>query len=71
VATVLPAGARDATAFILEKGTPGFILGRKECKMGIQASVTGELTFENARVPTESLLGRERPCACPGEVRET
>jgi butyryl-CoA dehydrogenase len=52
-------GARGASAFIVEKGTPGFSFGKKEKKMGIRASVTSELIFENARVPAENLLARE------------
>ena len=52
-------GARGASCFIIEKGTPGFSFGKKEHKMGIRASVTAELVFENARVPAANLLGRE------------
>jgi alkylation response protein AidB-like acyl-CoA dehydrogenase len=52
-------GARGASCFIIEKGTPGFSFGKKETKMGIRASVTRELVFEDARVPKENLLGRE------------
>jgi len=52
-------GPRGASCFIIEKGTPGFTFGKKETKMGIRASVTRELIFENARVPKENLLGRE------------
>ncbi len=52
-------GARGASAFIVEKGTPGFSFGKKENKMGIRASVTRELVFENCRIPKENLLGRE------------
>ena len=52
-------GARGASCFIIEKGTPGFSFGTKEKKMGIRASVTSELVFENARVPAANLLGRE------------
>jgi butyryl-CoA dehydrogenase len=52
-------GARGASCFIIEKGTPGFSFGKKETKMGIRASVTSELVFENARVPAANLLGRE------------
>jgi alkylation response protein AidB-like acyl-CoA dehydrogenase len=52
-------GARGASCFIIEKGTPGFSFGKKENKMGIRASVTSELVFENARVPVANLLGRE------------
>ena len=52
-------GARGASCFIVEKGTPGFTFGKKETKMGIRASVTSELVFDNARVPAANLLGRE------------
>ncbi len=52
-------GARGASAFIVEKGTEGFSFGKKEKKMGIRASVTRELIFDNCRVPKENLLGRE------------
>ena len=49
-------GARGASCFIVEKGTPGFSFGKKEHKMGIRASVTSDLVFENARVPVANLL---------------
>ncbi len=52
-------GPRGASAFIVEKGTPGFTFGKKENKMGIRASVTRELIFQDCRVPVENLLGRE------------
>lgn len=52
-------GPRGASAFIVEKGTPGFSFGKKEDKMGIRASVTRELIFEDCRIPKENLLGRE------------
>jgi alkylation response protein AidB-like acyl-CoA dehydrogenase len=52
-------GARGASCFIIEKGTPGFTFGKKETKMGIHASVTRELIFDGARVPAANLLGRE------------
>ncbi len=52
-------GARGASAFIVEKGTPGFSFGKKENKMGIRASATRELIFEDCRVPKENLLSRE------------
>jgi len=52
-------GARGATAFIVEKGTPGFSFGKKENKMGIRASATRELIFQDCRVPKENILGRE------------
>ncbi|WP_353683386.1 acyl-CoA dehydrogenase family protein [Thermodesulfovibrio sp. 3907-1M] len=52
-------GPRGASAFIVEKGTPGFSFGKKENKMGIRASATRELIFEDCRVPKENMLGRE------------
>lgn len=52
-------GARGATAFIIEKGTPGFSFGKKENKMGIRASVTCEIIFDDCRIPAENILGRE------------
>lgn len=52
-------GARGFSAFIVEKGTPGFSFGKKEDKMGIRASCTRELVFENCRIPKENILGRE------------
>lgn len=52
-------GARGASAFIVEKDTPGFSFGKKEKKMGIRASATRELVFDNCRVPAENILGRE------------
>ncbi len=52
-------GARGASAFIIEKGTPGFSFGKKEDKMGIRASSTYELVFEDCKVPAENLLGKE------------
>lgn len=52
-------GARGASAFIVEKGTPGFSFGKKEDKMGIRASATRELIFENCKIPKENLIARE------------
>jgi alkylation response protein AidB-like acyl-CoA dehydrogenase len=52
-------GGRGASAFILEKGMPGFSFGKKENKMGIRASATRELVFEDCRVSKSQLLGRE------------
>ncbi|MGE5558786.1 MAG: acyl-CoA dehydrogenase family protein [Bacillota bacterium] len=52
-------GSRGASAFIVEKGTPGFTFGKKENKMGIRASATRELVFSDCRIPKENLLGRE------------
>jgi alkylation response protein AidB-like acyl-CoA dehydrogenase len=50
---------RGITAFIVEKGTPGFSVGKKEHKLGIRASSTTELVFENCSVPAESRIGKE------------
>jgi len=47
------------SAFIVEKGTPGFSFGKKEQKMGIRSSPTMELVFENCILPAENLLGKE------------
>jgi butyryl-CoA dehydrogenase len=47
------------SAFIVEKGAPGFSFGKKESKMGIRSSPTYELVFENCRIPKENLLGTE------------
>lgn len=47
------------SAFIIEKDTPGFTFGKKESKMGIRASMTRELVFDNCRIPAENLLGPE------------
>ncbi len=52
-------GVRGLSAFIVEKGTPGFIFGKAEDKMGIRASVQRELYFDDMKVPKENLLGRE------------
>ncbi len=57
-ATLDPAlGYRGITAFLVEKGTPGFTVGRKEDKLGIRASSTCELIFDNCEVSEASLLG--------------
>ncbi|MBV8727553.1 MAG: acyl-CoA dehydrogenase family protein [Candidatus Eremiobacteraeota bacterium] len=52
-------GANGISAFILEKTFPGFIVGKREKKMGIRGSPTVELVFENCEVPAENLLGQE------------
>lgn len=52
-------GTKGISAFIVEKGTPGFSFGKKEKKMGIRGSATCELIFENCRIPKENLLGKE------------
>ena len=53
------AGTRGISAFIVERGFPGFSIGKKEKKMGLRASATTELIFENCIVPKENLLGQE------------
>jgi butyryl-CoA dehydrogenase len=50
---------RGISAFVVEKGTPGFHVGKEEDKMGLRASDTVELIFEDCRVPSENLLGQE------------
>lgn len=50
-------GPRGISCFIVEKGTPGFSFGKKENKLGIRASATRELVFDNCRIPKENLLG--------------
>lgn len=52
-------GTRGLSAFIVEKGTPGYTYGTIEDKMGVRASATSELVFENCRIPKENLLGEE------------
>ncbi|MCC0563060.1 acyl-CoA dehydrogenase [Brevibacillus borstelensis] len=52
-------GTRGISAFIVDKDTPGFSVGKKEKKMGLHGSSTTELIFDNARVPAENLLGEE------------
>ena len=60
IATTAPErGARGLSAFIVEKGAPGFTFVKKEDKMGIRASVTSELIFEECRIPRENMLGEE------------
>jgi alkylation response protein AidB-like acyl-CoA dehydrogenase len=57
-ATVNPeSGYRGITAFVIERGTPGFTVGRKEDKLGIRASSTCELILENCQVGPENVLG--------------
>ena len=50
---------RGISAFVVEKGTPGFYVGKEEEKMGLRASDTVELIFEDCRVPARNLLGQE------------
>jgi len=52
-------GARGATVFILDKGMPGFEFGKKEKKMGIRASATRELIFNDCKVSADRVLGKE------------
>jgi len=52
-------GSRGASAFIVEDGTEGLVFGKKEDKMGIRASATSEVVFQDCKVPKENLLGRE------------
>jgi butyryl-CoA dehydrogenase len=52
-------GARGASAFIVDKGTPGFEFGKKEKKLGIRASSTRELIFTDCKVHKDNLLNRE------------
>jgi alkylation response protein AidB-like acyl-CoA dehydrogenase len=57
-ATINPAaGYRGITAFLVERGTPGFTIGHKEDKMGIRASSTCELLFDDCRVPASNIVG--------------
>jgi alkylation response protein AidB-like acyl-CoA dehydrogenase len=53
------ASQHGVSAFIIEHGTPGFRLGKKENKMGMRASATGEVLFENLRLPESQLLGKQ------------
>ncbi|MGA9173584.1 MAG: acyl-CoA dehydrogenase [Thermoactinomyces sp.] len=50
---------KGITAFIVEKGTPGFSIGKKEKKLGIRSSPTTEIIFDNCRIPEEQRLGEE------------
>lgn len=52
-------GPRGASCIVVEKGTPGFTFGKKEDKLGIRASATRELVFQDCRVPVANCLGRE------------
>ena len=52
-------GARGATSFIVEKGDPGFSFGKKERKMGLNASSTRELIMNECRIPKDRILGRK------------
>ncbi len=52
-------GEHRLTAFIVERGTPGFSIGKKENKLGMRASDTASLTLDDCRVPAQNLLGKE------------
>ncbi len=52
-----PRTSGNATAFIVERGTPGFAGGKKENKLGMRASETAEMIFDNCRIPDENRLG--------------
>ncbi|WP_312563094.1 acyl-CoA dehydrogenase [Anaerospora sp.] len=52
-------GVKGITAFILEKGMPGFTFGKKEHKLDIHSSITMELVFQDVRVPKANMLGKE------------
>lgn len=55
--TGAPRSSGNATAFIVERGTPGFSGGKKENKLGMRASETAEMIFDNCRIPDENRLG--------------
>lgn len=52
-------GYRGISAFVVEKGTPGFSYGKNEDKLGLRGSITSELIFEDCKLPKENLLGKE------------
>ena len=52
-------GNKGISAFIVERGTPGFIAGKKEDKLGMRASETTEVIFQNCRIPAAQLIGEE------------
>jgi alkylation response protein AidB-like acyl-CoA dehydrogenase len=58
VRTGEPGNSHGISAFIVERGTPGFRGGKKENKLGMRASETAEMIFEQCRVPAENLLGK-------------
>ena len=51
-------GPRGVSCFVIEKDTPGFTFGKKEDKLGIRASATRELIFQDVRIPKENMLGK-------------
>ena len=57
--TVKAAGKKGISAFVIERGTPGFRPGKKEDKLGVRSSDTSELVLEDCRVPAANLLGQE------------
>ncbi|HEX9657531.1 MAG TPA: acyl-CoA dehydrogenase [Bacteroidota bacterium] len=59
VATDKTKGSKGISAFIVEKGIPGFIVGKKEKKLGIRSSDTVSLSFEDCKVPGENRIGAE------------
>ena len=52
-----PRTKNNSTAFVVEKGTPGFSAGKKENKLGMRASETAEMVFDNCRIPDANRLG--------------
>lgn len=52
-------GKKGISAFIVEQGTPGFIAGKKENKLGMRSCETSQIIFENCKVPAENLIGEE------------
>ncbi|MBT3362477.1 MAG: acyl-CoA dehydrogenase [Chloroflexi bacterium] len=52
-------GPRGATALVVDKDTPGFTFGKKEKKMGIRANSTRELVYDDCKIPSENLIGKE------------
>lgn len=60
--TVDPVTRTGMSCFIVEKGTPGFEIGKPEHKLGWHGSMTGSLSFKNCRIPKENLLGPEGGC---------
>jgi alkylation response protein AidB-like acyl-CoA dehydrogenase len=53
------AGTKGISAFVVEKGTPGMTAGKKEDKLGMRASDTSEVLFENCRIPSDQMIGAE------------
>jgi len=52
-------GSKGISAFVVEKGTPGLIIGKDERKMGLHGSSTVQVTFEDMKIPAANLLGKE------------